>query len=883
MGDSGRHSPTRTVLVRPSSDQPEQEWTTEHLKVLYLISKYAAQSQAQEQRESWVRQTPLLVLIFEGIQAGALKFDYAPKVMHLYDKSSHAASAASTEGATGGHLITRRLNISQEGKCVLDDLREAGLVNALKLSTEVRQPTTALQASTLGLQLVGAMPEGLKGAVDEFVYPPRTSELPRELMKVHLSGGQFFLSTPGGLLRRSRVMESEDVSYVSSAYVPSVLRAGGVARRGSTSTPALTSNAHRAGEASLGGSTIADELEEEIVLSGVRVLLGEWIPFGANQLESLNSRLGSAERCPGGSFCSTIDNDCLGTRFSVPPGLSHIRVLEFDPVHFINFEAEIYFPEDPGIVQVETLGMHVRDDGACVFGISVEAILHHQADRISLDHLCRLVADVQHDSSQVMSDLLSQYQKALLGLINVDVESREKYVCIFAEAISPRKTADAYMDKGAFENELTQVLGDLHAAHDIGENHVLLVGHEGVLLAGAETRQHEELMVAHVSLLSRDVCLRSYFARLHIFDDALKAVKHKVLNFNEDPNSLATVHGLLNQASRDLILMQDMLQYFIESLNEMKDVEVPASTVGKRLFKVLSMDKMRQSIKIRAGDLHKLNEGLLSQLVTLRQMTDQINTKQLEDVFKNVATNTKHLVDASAASERSSSSLVVMQVICAGSLAFDIVDRASGGTLNIVNPEWVTEWITSPIIEKPMLFWALNMLFFALISKLLLVIMDHLNVKHTRGILSVRVELNRRVDLPKLRAFLSRKNTKVREVSFERDLCTQKTCWKEPAASAELWGGSCPFIEMTYDDRFGFLLHVLFHIDSKNTHFRQRELLDQLNKQLKAAGVWTSSAATQTDHAVGPNFRRMTMTRADLMEGMVQGKVLKSQNRIKVA
>ena len=86
MGDSGRHSPTRTVLVRPSSDQPEQEWTTEHLKVLYLISKYAAQSQAQEQRESWVRQTPLLVLIFEGIQAGALKFDYAPKVMHLYDK-----------------------------------------------------------------------------------------------------------------------------------------------------------------------------------------------------------------------------------------------------------------------------------------------------------------------------------------------------------------------------------------------------------------------------------------------------------------------------------------------------------------------------------------------------------------------------------------------------------------------------------------------------------------------------------------------------------------------------------------------------------------------------------------------------------------------------
>ena len=33
------------------------------------------------------------------------------------------------------------------------------------------------------------------------------------------------------------------------------------------------------------------------------------------------------------------------------------------------------------------------------------------------------------------------------------------------------------------------------------------------------------------------------------------------------------------------------------------------------------------------------------------QMTDVINTKQLEDVFKNVEANTKYLVDASAANE----------------------------------------------------------------------------------------------------------------------------------------------------------------------------------------------------------------------------------------
>jgi hypothetical protein len=43
-------------------------------------------------------------------------------------------------------------------------------------------------------------------------------------------------------------------------------------------------------------------------------------------------------------------------------------------------------------------------------------------------------------------------------------------------------------------------------------------------------------------------------------------------------------------------------------------------------------------------------------------MTDVINTKQLEDVFRNVEANTKYLVDASAANERASASLELMQV-----------------------------------------------------------------------------------------------------------------------------------------------------------------------------------------------------------------------------
>lgn len=61
----------------------------------------------------------------------------------------------------------------------------------------------------------------------------------------------------------------------------------------------------------------------------------------------------------------------------------------------------------------------------------VEAILDRQADDISLDHLSRLLVDLHQDSSQIMSDLLSQYQRSLLDLVFLgDMNMRNKVLRI---------------------------------------------------------------------------------------------------------------------------------------------------------------------------------------------------------------------------------------------------------------------------------------------------------------------------------------------------------------------------------------------------------------------------------------------------------------------
>ena len=57
-----------------------------------------------------------------------------------------------------------------------------------------------------------------------------------------------------GFERESNVTDTEDVSYVASAYVPQCLRHGG--------RPTL-SNAHRAHECGISESNIRDELDED--------------------------------------------------------------------------------------------------------------------------------------------------------------------------------------------------------------------------------------------------------------------------------------------------------------------------------------------------------------------------------------------------------------------------------------------------------------------------------------------------------------------------------------------------------------------------------------------------------------------------------------------
>ena len=72
--------------------------------ILFLISEYAVCAETAEDDETWMRQIPLYVLIYEGVLAGCFDFDFAPASYLL---------------STGNESKRLWMNISQEGRYVL--------------------------------------------------------------------------------------------------------------------------------------------------------------------------------------------------------------------------------------------------------------------------------------------------------------------------------------------------------------------------------------------------------------------------------------------------------------------------------------------------------------------------------------------------------------------------------------------------------------------------------------------------------------------------------------------------------------------------------------------------------------------------------------------
>ncbi len=750
-------------------------------------------------KDIWIRKQALSVIVYEGILADVFGYDYAPTSTLIENKRVWC-------------------NISQEGQSDIEFLREEELINALLLSSKSYKAGVCYQISEKGKELVQYISRREKEVVDLFAH----KEGSRELLKPLWDGETYWMQSQSGFRQKSTVTETEAVSYVSSAYIPQCLRYGG--------RPTM-SNAHKAHSSGFGAiDTIRDQgLDEVITLNSVSLIVAEFIPFGSNQIVQLNNTIGSTERVQGGYISSTLDDKSCETTVEMTPELTSVNILDYTLTNHINFEAEIRFAEDPGVVQVETFGISLNAEGTCFYGMQIEAVMEKIKDKISLDHLSRILVDVQQDSSQIVDSVISQRQRDLLDLIFCgDIANRNKINLIIANEINPHLTAEEYMDKGEFENELKQIIGDTKAAYDISERDTLVFGAHGLLLCGPHARSHEPLLCAYMQFVTLDIFLQNYFARMWILKEDLEQVETIIDCTNVDPTALHKSREEVCTLSKVIISLDEIIRYVVEALEIMEIPPEPPEQAGRSLYQRLEIYSMRSQLVRRSTDVKKNLEGSKEYLAILQRKIDAAAEINLEKLNESLGQHTKSLDSIKISQEEIVCALKVFQVILSGMIAFGVLDRITGDW-TIMDTEWMTSFRDNVIRNSYFLWFIISMAVWVIVAFIVnrfgsaMAWRDH-------GSTVLQLCICEKIHSERLRLLLPMKVNVIEERQYEGDREIVTLSYEEVEPND--WGGTVPAISLKYDEKNQYLLQVIIRYNARKANKDEAMNMEEIKERI---------------------------------------------------
>lgn len=767
--------------------------TTNQNRLLYLISLYTHPAQTADEQEGWLRKVSLHVLIYEGIRAKVLDYDYAPSSVIV-----------------GARRVF--INVSQEGRSDVDYLREEELLNGLKLQSREFQPITCYQVSEKGLELIAKLGRKDKRAVEEVCWAPTSSDLlhsrwDKDESKFVLEcesmerDGQTVKENE--YVRVSDVSYIEDVSYVSSAYVPQCLR-----RKGGRPT---MSNAHKASLCRK-SSNIRDELDEVLNLSSVSIVVAEFIPAGANQIVQMNDNLGSMDRVQGGFFTQIVDDKAQSSQLEVAPGLTTVDVLDYSPTEHVNFEADIHYPEEKDIIQVETFGVSMNASGCNFYGMQIEAVMDRIKDNISVDHLSRLLVDVAIDSSRIVDSVISAYQRKMIDTIyQGDRKNRGKVNLIIANEITPHLTAEEYMDKGEYENELKQILGDTRAAFDISEHDTLIFGEFGLLVAGANARHHEPILCAYIALCSMDSFTKNYYIRLQTLLADMSMLSSAIDCADRDPNTIVKANRALTTHARELIILEEILTFMLEAANSLEIPPEPPEQAGRTLYERLELHAYKAQVQNRVEDMHKNLAGARFELGLLENMAQRLKEEKTWRLQESIQSTNLDIADMQLQHKRNGNTLTVIKYIFAGLFAMEVVDRFVG-EFTIVNANWAREFSELMFQTTGNLWFVVEILAWLLCVAIVWYFANKFEHEE-RGKVRYRVQVNKMVKFEALKIFLRKQDNARRKVcaccvvggSFHVEdrydsLNNHFVRRSWTTTVPKNWGGMNPTITVVYDE-----------------------------------------------------------------------------------
>ena len=251
------------------------------------------------------------------------------------------------------------------------------------------------------------------------------------------------------------------------------------------------------------------------------------------------------------------------------------------------------------------------------------------------------------------------------------------------------------------------------------------------------------------------------------------------------------------------------------------------------------MSGMRNQLVRRAMDLKKNIAGSHRLLEVLREMSASVSESKLFLLNESVDLNTKRMCSLQESNERAAGSLVILQTIFAGILAFQILDRLTGNNWSVTTSAWFASFYNNAIVNTPLL-WFLISLFFWLIV-VLLVLQYYKSKNYVRaGLTTIRLKVNRPVLLEKLQKFLKTKVHSLEERLYDDVNKVVRISYTDNMKKD--WGGARPNVTFEYDEQNSILFSITIEYNrrmaNKSLAFTADELRSKIMDELNSLDLW---------------------------------------------
>ena len=246
-------------------------------------------------------------------------------------------------------------------------------------------------------------------------------------------------------------------------------------------------------------------------------------------------------------------------------------------------------------------------------------------------------------------------------------------------------------------------------------------------------------------------------------------------------------------------------------------------------------------------DLIKNVKGVRNEMQLTTRMTDIVADERTYHVHIESAKSLRDVVSGHSDMQRTANTLEIMQVILAGSLAFDILDRVTGEWTTMAS-DWMRGFV-EPMIKSTPAVWFLTSMFFWLILAVSLLKLLHSMAWKSAGLITIRKTGNRKIHISKLDRFLLDKELTYEEHEHGVTNEIVKIGWQ--AKDKREWGGAAPDIGIVYDATSTYMLEIVIEYPrrkvKKSLQFSAEHLLKKVTEMLSRGNVF--QAAEDESHA----------------------------------